>query len=173
MTRFGSLGAVLGLDKSKLARAAGKDIAELAEAHRALLEHSLRDRLLDVPITINGRALERYLVATLADCTTERLRALYLDRGNRLIIDELVSEGGAGKVATSTRAIVNRALELEASALIFVHNHPGGSLQPSPQDVAFTRKMAEVGRHLGIVVHDHLIVAGSHCTSLRARGDLE
>jgi DNA repair protein RadC len=164
---------VLGLDKSRLARAAGEGIAELADAHRALLEHSLRDRLLDMPITMSGGALERYLVATLADCPTERLRALYLDRGNRLISDEMISEGSSGKVAASTRAIVNRALELEASALIFVHNHPGGNAQPSPQDVAFTRKMAEIGRHLGIAVHDHLIVAGSRCTSLRARGDLE
>jgi DNA repair protein RadC len=163
---------VLGLAKRKLARAADERIAELIMAHRALLAHSLRDRLLDTPLTMSGKDLERYLVATMADCPTERLRALYLDSGNRLISDEQIAEGGADRVALSTRAIVNRALELEAVGLLFVHNHPGGSACPSSQDVDFTRKMAEVGRHLGIRVHDHLIVAGSQCTSLRSRGDL-
>jgi DNA repair protein RadC len=166
------LGAVLGLDKARLVRAAGEGVAEVIGAHQTLLAHSLRDRLLDAPLSLSGRDLQRYLVATLADSPTERLRALYLDHGNRLISDELVAEGGPGKVALSARRIVNRALELEASALVFVHNHPGGSEKPSPADVAFTRRMAEIGLHLGILVHDHLIVAGNRCTSLRARGDL-
>ncbi len=170
--RFGSLGAVLCLERSRLARASSDAIADLVAAHRDLLAHSLRDRLLDQPITMSGRDLERYLVATMADCPAERLRALYLDRGNRLISDELIAEGGAGTVTVSARAIVNRVLELEASALVFVHNHPGGSVHPSREDIEFTRKMAEVGSHLGILVQDHLIIAGSRCVSLRARGDL-
>lgn len=164
---------MLGLDTTRLKRAAGESIAALIEGHCALLAHSLRDRFLEAPLTMSGEDLERYLVATMADCPTERLRVLYLDRGNRLISDEMIAEGSAGRVAISTRTVINRALELEASALIFVHNHPGGNARPSAEDVIFTRKLGEVGKHLGIIVHDHLIVAGGRCTSLRARGDLE
>ncbi|WP_448662510.1 JAB domain-containing protein [Sphingomonas sp. CJ20] len=163
----------MSLDRAKLERVSDRDFAQLIEAHHALLAHSLRDRLLDGRTAMVGEDLARFLVATLGDCPTERLLALYLDRGNRLIADEQVGEGEPGRLLVSARAIVNRALELEASALVFAHNHPGGGLLPSTQDVAFTRRMIGLFSHIGIHVHDHLIVAGSHCTSLRARGDLE
>jgi len=157
---------------SAVAQAASAQVADLLDAHRVLLEHSLRDRLLDGPVVASGAPLQRYLVATMGDSRTERLRVLFLDGGNRLLADELVARGSTGGVPASVRMILNRALELHAAALIVVHNHPGGQADPSPVDIAFTRKLAEAGRYLAIVLHDHLIVAGDVCTSLRARGVL-
>lgn len=171
--RFASLGGVLSASSAAIARETSGQVASLLDAHHALLEHSLRDRLLDAPVTASGAELERYLVATMGDARTERLRVLYLDAGNRLICDELIAEGGPSFIPVSVRRILNRALELHAAALILVHNHPGGSPEPSQADITFTRKIAEAGKHLAITLHDHLIVAGSACVSLRARGVLQ
>jgi DNA repair protein RadC len=167
---FATLGGVLGADPASVAAITSAAAADLLGAHRELLEHSLRDRLLDAPVTASGKELERYLVATMGDSRTERLRALFLDGGNRLLSDELMAQGKAARVSVSARAIIARALALDAAALLLVHNHPGGRLEPSPDDIAFTRAIVEAGRHAAIMVHDHLIVAGSTCVSLRARG---
>lgn len=161
---------MLGAGAAAIGRETSEQVVSLLDAHRALLEHSLRDRLLDAPVSASGAALERYLVATMGDARIERLRALYLDAGNRLIADELVADGDPAGVTTSPRKILNRALELQAAALILVHNHPGGSLEPSPDDVSFTLQVAEAGRLLSVTLLDHLIVAGSSCVSLRTRG---
>jgi len=161
---------VVGASSKAIEEEASTEVVGLLDAHRAFLEHSLRDRLLDAPITASGPALERYLVATMGDIRSERMRALYLDGGNRLIADEVIAEGDPSCLAVSTRSILNRALDLHAAALILVHNHPGGSAEPSPEDVAFTRRLAEAGGILAIRLHDHLIVSGSTCTSLRMRG---
>lgn len=155
----------------KIARETCEDVVPLLEAHRNLLAHSLRDRIVDAPIRASGDALRQYLVATLADCTTEHLRVLLLDGGNRLIADELIAHGEPGAVSVRPRVVLNRALELDAVAIILVHNHPGGNAIPSERDIKFTRRLAEAAHHLDIALHDHLIIAGAHCTSLRARGD--
>jgi DNA repair protein RadC len=167
------LGGVLSTSSTAIINETSADVVGLLDAHRALLEHSLRDRLLDMPITASGAALERYLVATLGDARSERMRALYLDGGNRLIRDELIAEGDPGSIPVSTRKVLNRALELCASAVILVHNHPGGSAEPSSADIAFTRRVADAGKHLAIRLHDHLIIAGNACVSLRERGLLQ
>lgn len=142
----------------------------LLDAHRAFLAHSLRDRLLDAPITASGAALNRYLIATMGDIRSERMRALYLDGGNRLIADEVIADGDPAGLRVSTRLVLNRALELHAAAMILAHNHPGGSAEPSREDIAFTQRLADAGRLLSIRLHDHLIVSGSVCISLRVRG---
>ncbi len=155
-----------------MARETSHDVVSLLDAHRALLAHCLRNRLADTPIIANGEALRQYLVATLADSTVEQLRALFLDAGNHLIVDDLIAKGDPGGVSVRPRAILNRALDVDAVALILVHNHPGGNTVPSRKDIQFTQRLAEAAHHLDIALHDHLIVAGPHCISLRARGDL-
>lgn len=155
-----------------MARETSGQVVSLLDAHRTLLDYSLRDRLLEAPVQATGEDLKRYLIATLADCRTERLRVLFLDSGNRLLADELIAEGDAARVWVTPRMILNRALDVQAVGLILVHNHPGGRPEPSEEDLAFTRRVAEAGRHLTITLHDHLIVAGDACVSLRARGAL-
>lgn len=168
--RFVSLGGVIGASSKAVADETSDEVVGLLDAHRAFLEHSLRDRLLDAPITASGTALNRYLIATMGDIRSERMRALYLDGGNRLIADEVIADGDPVGLKVSTRSVLNRALELHAAALILVHNHPGGSAEPSREDIVFTQRLAEAGRLLSVRLHDHLIVCGSICTSLRVRG---
>lgn len=134
------------------------------------MEHSLRNRLLDEQITASGDDLRRYLIATMGDRRTERLRALYLDSGNRLISDEVVADGTPSGIWAEPRSILKRALELNAAALIVVHNHPGGQMSASERDRRFTRALADASGPLGIRLQDHLIVAGDRCLSLRAEG---
>lgn len=161
----------MGASSQKIARETCEAVVSLLDAHRALLAHSLRDRIVDAPVCASGETLRQYLIATLADCPTERLRVLLLDGGNRLIADELIAHGEADGVSVRPRTVLNRALELDAAAIILVHNHPGGSAIPSERDIQFTRRVAEAARHLDITLHDHLIIAGARCISLRARGD--
>ena len=87
-----------------------------------------------------------------------------------LIRDELASEGSIDQSAIYVREVIKRALELGASAIILVHNHPSGSPEPSRQDIAITRDIAEVAGKLGITLHDHVIVGGTDYRSFRAMG---
>ena len=88
----------------------------------------------------------------------------------RLILDHLESEGALDEAAIHPRNVVKRALDIGAAALILVHNHPSGSSKPSRADIQITNRIAEAGRLLGIVVHDHVIIARHGHTSLRAKG---
>ena len=100
----------------------------------------------------------------------ERVRVLYLNSKNMLIRNEPMSEGSVDEAAIYIREVIRRALELQAVALILVHNHPSGDPTPSQQDIRLTRTLIEAGRPLGIALHDHLIIgSGGHC-SLRALG---
>ncbi|WP_186456902.1 JAB domain-containing protein [Sphingomonas suaedae] len=168
--RFGSLGGVVDATSAAIARASSVEAAELILAHRALLEHSLRDRAAERAINASGAELRDYLVATMGDARTERLRVLYLDAGNRLLGTEEFTQGSPTSVQVAPRTILKRAFEFQAVGVILVHNHPGGDSRASPSDIRFTRAVASAGAALGIALHDHLIVAGGTCTSLRAAG---
>jgi DNA repair protein RadC len=100
----------------------------------------------------------------------ERVRVLYLNSRNMLIRDELASEGSIDQSAIYVREVIKRALELGASAIILVHNHPSGSPEPSRQDIAITRDIAEAAARLGITLHDHIVIGGSDYRSFRAMG---
>jgi DNA repair protein RadC len=115
-------------------------------------------------------ALIDYLVGTMGDCPREQVRILYLDSGNRLIRDEIGTEGTPTQAFIAPRAIIARALDLEATALLVVHNHPGGTPYPTRTDIDFTAHLARVAKDLGLVLHDHLIIAGDSWQSLRANG---
>ena len=100
-----------------------------------------------------------YLRSTLAARTAEQFRVLFLNSANRLIADEVMGLGGVAAVAVDPREIVKRSLELGASSLILVHNHPSGNPAPSQCDLGVTRRVVAACRALDIIVHDHLIVA--------------
>lgn len=145
---------------------------EALSATLAAIEHSLRERIVSSPISAPDEALIRYLVGTMGDCPREQVRVLYLDSGNHLLRDEVAVEGGPNHASASPRAIIARALQLEATALLLAHNHPGGDTQPSGADIRFTRLLARVAADLGIALHDHLIIAGGKWSSMRAAGVL-
>jgi DNA repair protein RadC len=102
----------------------------------------------------------------------ERFHVLYLDRKNRLISDERLSIGTVDHVPVYPREVLKRALALNASALILVHNHPSGDPEPSDSDIRMTQEVHSACAVLGLTLHDHIIVGAGRETSLRARGDI-
>ncbi|WP_417609320.1 RadC family protein [Parasphingorhabdus sp.] len=122
------------------------------------------------PILSSWQALLDYLRADMAHLGHERVRVLHLDSRNRLIRDELVSEGSIDQAPIYTREVVRRALVLGSAAIILVHNHPSGDSTPSRQDIAITKDICAAGRMLGIAVHDHIIVGRDGHTSFRSKG---
>jgi len=97
----------------------------------------------------------------------EQFRILFLDKKNQLIADEVQQEGTVDHTPVYPREIVRRALELSASALILVHNHPSGDPTPSRADIDMTRTVVETARPMGIAVHDHIVIGRSGHTSLK------
>jgi len=122
------------------------------------------------PILSSWQALLDYLRADMAHLPHERVRVLHLDSKNRLIRDELVSEGAIDQAAIYTREVIKRALALGSAAIILVHNHPSGDSTPSRQDIAITKDICAAGRTLGITVHDHVIIGKDGHTSFRSKG---
>jgi DNA repair protein RadC len=100
----------------------------------------------------------------------EQFRVLYLDRKNVLIADEEQARGTVDHVPVYPREIMRRALELTASALILVHNHPSGDPTPSEADISMTARIVTAGEVMGIAVHDHLIIGKSRELSFRSEG---
>lgn len=153
-------------------RLAGPSVREMLSAILAAIEHSLRERLSSSPISAPDETLIRYLVGTMGDCPREQVSVFYLDSGNHLLRNEIAAMGTPSQATVSPRAIIARALQLEATALLLAHNHPGGDASPSDADIRFTRRLARVAGDLGIVMHDHLVIAGARWTSMRAAGAL-
>ncbi len=122
------------------------------------------------PILSNWQALLDYLHADMAHHGVERFRVLHLNTKNMLIRDEVMSKGSIDQAAVHVREVIRRAIDLNSSALILVHNHPSGDPSPSSADIEVTRNIAEAGRRLGIAVHDHLIIGTRGHVSLRSQG---
>jgi DNA repair protein RadC len=115
-------------------------------------------------------ALTAYLKTTMAHRTREAFRVLFLDKKNQLIADEIMAEGTVDHAPAYPREVMRRALELAASAIILVHNHPPGDPTPSTADIDMTRQVIEAGRALRIAIHDHVVVARDGIASFKALG---
>ncbi len=169
---FGGLGGLLNADPEALMRD-GK-LSEVAAAAlmiaKAAALRLLAAPLKDAPVLSNWQALLDYLHADMAHSRIEKVRALYLDSKNTLIRDELVSEGSIDQAAIYVREVIRRAIDLHASGLILVHNHPSGDPAPSKADIQLTREIAEAARPLGITLHDHVIIGTGGHNSLRSMG---
>lgn len=172
IAEFGGIGALLSADPGALIRIDG--MGESAVAALKIVEASalrlLRARLGEQPVLAGWQALLDYLRADMAHRAIERVRVLHLDTANRLIRDELVSEGSIDQAAVYVREVIGRALQLRSAALILVHNHPSGDPRPSKADIALTRQIVDAGRPLGIGVHDHVIIGAANHASMRALG---
>jgi len=172
LARFGSLAGVLNADPKALANHPGMGetsaaaLAIVAVAARRLARQAVREQ----PVLGSWQALIDYLTIDMAHLTVERVRVLYLDVRNRLILDHLVGDGSIDEAAIHPREVIRKALDLGATALILVHNHPSGSPQPSRADIQITQRIAEAGRLLGVAVHDHVIVGREGHVSLKAKG---
>jgi DNA repair protein RadC len=172
--RFGSLSRVLSASPDALEQSDVKGlglagIAALKAAQAAGLR-LLAAEARAAPVISSWQALLDYLRAAMAYETVEQVRILFLDRKNRLIADEVQGRGTVDHTPVYPREVVKRALELGASALILVHNHPSGDPTPSQADIEMTRAVQEAARPLGLTVHDHLVVGSADTASFRALG---
>jgi DNA repair protein RadC len=171
LERFGGFAELLSADPEALA-ATGLGLAGVAalksvrEAALRLMRSELRER----PVVGSWDKLIDYCTAQIAHGKVEEFHILFLDRKNILIKHERHQRGTVDHTPVYTREVVKRALELGASALILVHNHPSGDPAPSKADIAVTREIVKASAPLGVAVHDHLIIGRGRHTSLRDLG---
>jgi len=172
LERFGSLSATLGADAQELAQVEG--VGE-ATVHALKLVQAAgirlgREEVMGRPVIGNWRQLIAYCRASMAHGKVEQFRLLFLDRKNALIADEVQQRGTVDHTPVYPREVVKRALELNASALIMVHNHPSGDPTPSKADIEMTREVREAAERLGITLHDHVIISKSGHNSFKSLG---
>ena len=172
LARFGSLGGVLGatVEDLKTVKGVGDALAlDLKLLHEAAVR-TAREVVARRAVISSWSALLAYVKTALAHEAREQFRVLFLDKKNQLIADETLNRGTVDHAPVYPREVMRRALELSASAVILVHNHPSGDPAPSAADIEMTRQVVEAGRSLRIAVHDHLIVGREGVASLKALG---
>lgn len=172
LDRFGDFNRVLSAPIPRLGEVDGVGDAVIQElkiveaaAHRLAQSRVLRRHVLS-----SWDALLDYCRTAMANRETEQFRILFLDRKNILIADEEQARGTVDHVPVYPREVVKRALELSASALILVHNHPSGDPTPSEQDIVVTGQIQDAAHVLGITLHDHLIIGRNQELSFRSSG---
>ncbi len=168
--RFGDLNRVMAAPADQLAdvQGVGQAVIEHLKIMEATGHRMARSKVIEQPVLSSWDTLLGYLRTALSHQTTERFRVLYLDRKNVLIADEELAEGTVDHVPVYPREVVKRALALNASALILVHNHPSGDATPSKADVSMTYAIRDAAQVLGIALHDHLIIGKATEVSFRA-----
>ena len=172
LARFGSLGGVMGATAEELRTVAGVGLSvalDLKLLHELGLR-TAREAVGRRPVISSWSALLAYVKTALAHEAREQFRVLYLDKKNQLIGDEVMNRGTVDHAPVYPREVVRRALELSASAVILVHNHPSGDPTPSAADIDMTRQVIEAGKSLRIAVHDHLVVGRDGVASFKALG---
>jgi DNA repair protein RadC len=170
--KFGSVSAALAASPERLmeVKGVGATAAAYIRATNLLLQHAAVDQVKDRPVISNWAALLNYVSTRIKHEKTEQARVLYLDRKNKLIADELAGQGTVDHAPIYPREIAKRALELSASAVILVHNHPSGDPTPSRADVELTREIERALAPFEIKVHDHLVVGARETVSMKAKG---
>jgi DNA repair protein RadC len=171
LDRFGSLAEVMSADTEALV-AAGLSLPAIAGVKfvREVALRFLRADLHERPVVGSWDKLIDYCTAQIAYSKIEEFHILFLDRNNALIKDERQQRGTIDHAPVYPREVIKRALELGASALILVHNHPSGNPTPSSSDIAVTKDIIRVCAPLGVMVYDHLIISRGRHTSLRELG---
>ena len=171
LDRFGSLAEVMSADTDALA-AAGLSLPAIAGVKfvREVALRFMRAGLHERPVVGSWDKLIEYCNARIAYSIVEEFHVLFLDRKNALIKDERQQRGTVNHTPVYTREVIKRALELGASALILVHNHPSGDPSPSAADITVTQDIIKAAASLQILVHDHLIIGRGGHVSLRDRG---
>lgn len=168
--RFGSFAEVVAAPEPRLAEVDGVTagiVTELKLVYAAAVRIG-RAKVAQRPVLSSWMALIDYCRTAMAYAEREQFRVLYLDRKNALIADEMQGEGTVDHTPVYPREVVKRALELSATAMILVHNHPSGDPTPSRPDILMTQQIIDIAKPLGIAVHDHIIVGKDGHASFRA-----
>lgn len=170
--RFGSFAAVLAapVEDLRAVPGMGDGAVTALKVAQAAAVRLVAAELREAPVLNAWDKLMDYLQAVLAREPVEHVRVLYLDSRNRLKADEAQARGTVNHTPFYPREVVRRALELQATALIVVHNHPSGDPTPSRADIEMTRELQRAAAALGLVVHDHVIVGNGRWASFRQLG---
>lgn len=172
LARFGSLNHLIGAPIAEIMQVKG--IGESAAIHikslHAILLRAGQQELENKPIMNSWSALLSYLKLSLANETREQFRVLFLNNKLKLISDEMMGDGTIDHAPVYPREIARRALELAASSIILVHNHPSGDPKPSGNDISMTRKIIQSLQSIEVEVHDHIIVGSQGTVSMKAIG---
>jgi DNA repair protein RadC len=172
IAHFGSFAEAIAAPRERILEVDGMSdgaVAQLKIIEAAALRLS-KTRVIGRPALSSWAALIDYCAAAMARSLTEEFRVLFLDRKNVLVADEVQSTGTIDHTPVYPREIVKRALELGASAIILVHNHPSGDPTPSRADIEMTRDVVGAAKTLKITVHDHVIVGRSGHASFKSLG---
>ncbi len=169
--RFGSFSEVLAAPPHLLREIDGLGASAVTDLKviLAAAQRFAHDEVVDRPVLASWSELIDYCRSQMAFADKEQFRILFLDKRNRLIADEVQQVGTVDHTPVYPREIIKRSLELSATALILVHNHPSGDPAPSSADVRMTREIAAIASPLGITIHDHVIIGRNGHVSLRAR----
>src|SRR3954465_9999994 len=164
IAKFGSFGEVVSAPRQRLREVDGLGDAAIAEIKivQAAAGRLARGQAKKRTVLSSWSAVLDYCRTTMAFADKEQFRVLFLDKRNQVIADELQQTGTVDHTPVYPREVVKRALELSATAIILVHNHPSGDPTPSRADIEMTRQIVEIAKPLGIAVHDHMIV-GKDC----------
>ena len=172
LARFGSFADVISAKPERLLEVDGVGegvVAGLKTIHAAALRLTQSD-VLDRTALSSWSALIDYCRASMAYHDKEQFRILFLDRKNKIIADEVQQEGTVDHTPVYPREVIRRALELSATAVILVHNHPSGDPAPSRADIDMTKQIVEAAEKLSITVHDHVIIGREGHASFRQLG---
>ena len=172
LQNFGSFAGTVSADAEALKRVRG--MGEVSAAALKIVQAAAvrlaRGQAMERPVISSWDRLIDYCMAAMAHEKVEQLRILFLDSKNRLIADERQQRGTVDHTPLYPREVVKRALELSATAIILVHNHPSGDPAPSRADIEMTREVQEAAGKLGIALHDHLIIGRDGHASFKSLG---
>jgi DNA repair protein RadC len=172
LKQFGSFSAVITAEPEALRQIDGVKDATVAvfKTVRAAAVKLTREKIPNRPVIGAWQQLLDYIRASMAHLKVEQFHILFLDNRNRLIADEAQQTGTVNHTPVYPREVIKRALDLGASAIILVHNHPSGDPAPSKADIAMTREVVRAAEALGVAVHDHLIIGRGEHASFKALG---
>lgn len=170
LARFGTLGGVFGAPVGLLkeVNGIGDAVALDLKLIASVAQRMLKSELTGKPVLSSWKALIDYCHTAMAHEAREQFRLLFLDKRNALIADEVQGFGTVDHTPVYPREVVKRALELSATAVILVHNHPSGDPTPSRADIEMTKTIIDTAKPLGITVHDHIIIGKNGHVSFRA-----
>jgi DNA repair protein RadC len=172
LEQFGDFNGVISAPTARLRDVGGIGEAVICELKvvEAAAHRLARARVMNRPALSSWQALMEYCKTTMAHREIEQFRVLFLDRKNVLVADEEQARGTVDHVPVYPREVVKRALELNASAIILVHNHPSGDPTPSRADIEMTAEIELACQAIGVAVHDHVVIGRATDASFRALG---
>lgn len=172
LAEFGDFNRVISAPVARLkqVQGVGETVVQELKIVEAAAHRLAQAKVLGADVISSWDALMEYCKISMAHRDTEQFRVFFLDRKNVLIADELQAQGTIDHVPVYPREVAKRALELNASAIILVHNHPSGDPTPSEQDITMTKRIEGAVDVLGITLHDHIIVGKETDVSFRSLG---